>query len=529
MRFENNTALSLRCVKIRWTQNKYWTRYFSDYFKDKNQVSNALHHNRLINSQIGKQLLGQDDVRAPISSPTGINTDIKAYINNSDNSKDILSIMEQNVSVIEHVSIFSKAMKKCDDLRDWHAVHEMMKLLLSSTLHPDRISFNIFFNCMSHADAPELAIKYFDVMVNEYLIKPDVLSFSSIIKSFRWQGRLKQAETFWYMMHHKYHLEPHELLYTEMISIYAKCRETEKGTKLFNEYLDKVQKQLLRPEKPVYGAYLNVFSRSGDIEGMIHANALICDAGFPSDVVTMTDVMRGYLVARNEDGCLDVLEEWLSYDLFPALPMMHLKCLALAFKIARSKASFEDKHAMFLEIRDTIHKQLKYYELGKNALIVMTELDGAIFLYRFHDPKKIIPVFNDVIQTKLVDYRAFDHRSKQYIIDFHAFQASQVQFIIRYLIGFELDKLLKILIDDELVIVVGLRRHSGERKTKRKGGLKVFLKSELKSWNPPINCYENKIPGRVNIHKSDLLPYLNKNNYAKKLLTEPSKHWHQIQ
>eukprot|EP01083_Nonionella_stella_P161027 526942_1 len=384
---------------------------------------------------------------------------------------------------------------------------------------------------MAHADRPDLVIKYFDVMVNEYCIQPNVFCFSTIIKSFRWQGKLAQAEQFWHMMHEKYQLEPHELLYTEMISICAKCHEIEKGTKLFNEYLDKVQKQLLDSNKPVYGAYLNMFSRIGDIEGMTHANALIHGAGFETDPITIADVMRGYLAARDEDGCLDVLQEWMSYDFPPSLPMMHLKCVALTRKLETSKASFDDKNAIYTELRDTIHKQLEHYGMMKDALILKVQLEAAIFLYRFEDPKKIIGVFEDIFQTGLIDYKAYDVRTGTDIIDFHVFHPVQVQFIIRYLIGFKTEKLLKRLIDDKLLIVVGTGKHSNLKNStgteNKKGVLKEFLKTELESWHPPIKCYDNKMRGRIHIRKADLLPYLRKNNHAKKLLTEPSNHWYQ--
>eukprot|EP01083_Nonionella_stella_P082509 227733_1 len=219
----NKSAFLSRYLSNKWTQHKCWIRCFS-HFYDTNQVSNTQRHSRINNSQYGKQLLGEEDVRNRVTGPPGINSDIRLYIDNANNAKDILSTLEQNVKIIEHVSIFGKAMKKCDDLRDW----KIMELLLSSSLQLDRVQFSIFFNSMAHADRPELTMKYFNVMVNEYSIQPDVVCFSAILKSFRWQGKLKQAETFWHMMREKYHLEPHEFVYTEMISICAKCHEIEK-------------------------------------------------------------------------------------------------------------------------------------------------------------------------------------------------------------------------------------------------------------------------------------------------------------
>eukprot|EP01083_Nonionella_stella_P102528 291718_1 len=203
--------------------HKHLIRYIS-HFKDSNLLSKTKHHNKITSSRISKQRRGEGDVISPAQGAP-VNADIKTYIDNADSSKDILSMIKQNVKIIEHVSIFGKAMKKCDDLRDWESVHEIMKLLLSSDVQPHLIAFTIFFN--------------------------------------------------------------------KMISIYAKCREIAKGTKLFNEYLGKVQKQILKHNKPTYSAYLNLFSRIGDIEGMERANNIMQEAGYDTDVIILSDIMRG--------------------------------------------------------------------------------------------------------------------------------------------------------------------------------------------------------------------------------------------
>ena len=66
-------------------------------------------------------------------------------------------------------------------------------------------------------------------------------------------------------MQGKYNMEPCVFTYTEMLSAYAASFQKEKAIKIFNEYLDRKD---LEPHQATYGAYLNVFSRNGDIEGM---------------------------------------------------------------------------------------------------------------------------------------------------------------------------------------------------------------------------------------------------------------------
>ena len=82
-------------------------------------------------------------------------------------------------------------MQKCNKLfpQDFKSVHKIMDCLLKSskitTITPTLIEFNVFFNSIPQSDSFKLSIKYFEIMINEYKINPDVLTFASLLKSFR--------------------------------------------------------------------------------------------------------------------------------------------------------------------------------------------------------------------------------------------------------------------------------------------------------------------------------------------------------
>ena len=47
-------------------------------------------------------------------------------------------------------------------------------------------------------------------------------TFSTLIKSCRYQGQYELAETYWKLMENTYNIKPNRFLYNEMISVYSK-------------------------------------------------------------------------------------------------------------------------------------------------------------------------------------------------------------------------------------------------------------------------------------------------------------------
>ena len=157
-------------------------------------------------------------------------------------------------------------------------------------------------------------------------------------------------------------------------------------------------------------------------------------------------------------------------------------------------------------------------------MIATTQLNGAIFLYRFDDPMRIIDVFVDLVERQLIGYKKYDVNLDGFVIDLHFFQLWTVQFIIRYLFGFEWKQLSELMIGDKLWIITGKGKH--DMINDKKGKVKDFLIKELMAWEIPIKCnVGTRNAGMVFIHTNDLLPYLNDNNCAKHKFTVPSTDW----
>ncbi len=85
--------------------------------------------------------------------------------------------------------------------------------------------------------------------------------------SVRKQGLHKYAEMYLQIMKDKFEMQPCVVTYTEMLCCYAKSFQKEKAMQLFAEYQQR-SNGLAQKNETIYGAYLNVFGRLGDIEGM---------------------------------------------------------------------------------------------------------------------------------------------------------------------------------------------------------------------------------------------------------------------
>lgn len=438
-------------------------------------------------------------------------------------TKNIYNIIKLNYNKIENISIFGKAIQKCIWLKDWKIGHEIMKLAIKSNLEMNNIIFNIFLNCLAKFDHPQLCIKYFEIMINDFKIKPDNITFGTILKSFRSQLRYKDAEKIWEIMLTKFNIKPDEFIFVETMSIYSKCHQIDKANKLFNLYLNYLNNGELKLYPLIFNAYLNVFSRNGDIKGMKNVIKIIKKYNLKINESNITDLMRGYLLAKKPKKVLNLLENYINLGNIPNLQMMGIKCAAYNELIKNNK-SFNEKYKLFIKLRE-IPNDIRKYKLKSNHSIAATQLLGAIYLYHDNNPFQIVKIFEDLLNKNLIGYKQPNKNNDGFLISFRMFLPLQTQFILRYLFAFKISDILNSIEnkqDHTIKIMVG----KGNAKIDKKSVLAPFIIKELKSWNPPILSYIDVNSGLLCIDKQQLIPYIDNNNninFAKKLLLSPYK------
>ena len=446
------------------------------------------------NERMKKQWRGEKRIKNAINIPTSANPDIQKSINNLTSTNKIASLIKLNTNIIEHASIFGKAIQKCNKLspKDTQSVIKIMDCLLESCNIPTIIEFNVFFNAMAQSNSPQIISDYFNKMTDKFEIKPTVLTFASILKSFRKQGKVQYAEQYWHRIVNEFKLEPDEYCYSEMISVYSVAYEKDKATQIFNEYLQKIKQKQLKANMPTFGGYLNTLSRCGDIDGMKNAVNLMYEHGFELQEINIYDIMRGYYLAKEYDKGLDIFQQWIDNEKNPNLAIIKIKCQCLAQKI-REIDDKKEKQKVYQQLRRTVDEELGIYGLKKNKEISLCEWDGAIWTYGYNDIDKIVVVFENCVRDGFIRYQEYDKTKKRILIHLERFELWQAQFIIKYLFDVNKNKLLN---DKEYALWVKL----GNDKTE------TGIIKELSMLNPPIICDETiKELGMVYV---DVISYL---------------------
>lgn len=518
------------------------------YFSALNNINKIQDHNLRLkqkNSKWNKNKKILSLKRPSISND--VDDSLRREIGNAKSSSNVLDILLCKNDEIIDPSVYGKAMQKCDKLRDWYSVIKIMNILINNKKLIDKISiveFNIFFNAMTHSDSEKLMkienAKYFDIMINKFNLKPNIIIFSTLIKGCRGSGNLSYyhlAEKYFNLMINEYKLSPNSLIYTEMISVYSKnlknnitdydvCKN--KAIELFIEYLKKMQKKQIQKDLCVFGAYLNIFTQIGDIDGINNAFSLIKENKFECNHVIYGNVMNGFLNAKKPRKCIEKFNEFekelLLRKLYPNNTMYQFQCIALSniIQFEHNKLTFNQKFEIYKELKTVINQ----HRLWKHPNIVSSLLSSIIILYHNKNPQLIVKIFELFVKKQLLGYYGYSNETQnvgEILIDLHGFQFIEIQFILLYIFGYKLQEWN---VDDiyYLKLIVGKRSHSLNA-TK---GLKEFVIEQLSTYNPPILCdKDERNEGVLLIHKDQLLHYVrNKMNFARHKLTIPSNNWY---
>lgn len=407
---------------------------------------------------------------------------------------------------IVDTAIFNRAMQKCAEFKDYRSVQNVMDILLSHEyLLPDVLSFNIYIHHMALSDAPEKCVSALHRMINEYDLNPDHITFSAVIKSLRFRNLCVEAEKCWKMMRNQYGVEPHDVLYCEMISCYSKAHRIEDATRIFNEYLERVDFGSLEADVAVFNAFLNGFSRIGDMKGIERTMDLFQRYGVELTVNSISDIMRGCIRANQYLQCVQVAQQWMDRGQAPNDQIMAMKCVALSKLIALCHEGFDEKYKIYRRLKHVLDSELAFYGLTITPRIAKTQLDGAIMLYP-DDWIKVLPVFESLEKRELLRWTYLDRRSGREYVDLHLFTVMESKFILWYAIHFKLERFLG---EDEkeMIVIVGKGKHSPGKESEH-STLGSLISKDLLSWNPPIRCKTfPKNKGKLVIARKDLVPY----------------------
>ncbi len=486
----------------------------------------------VVHSKRNKELRNNSKILSRSQPKSTQNQNIRNKIKMAKSAKEIIKILDENSNYIMDESVYSKALQKCNFLqnRDYEIINKIMEMmLLNFKVKASIVVFNVFFNSVSFCDQPLKCRKYVDFILNKSNpndVFPDKTTFPVLIKSVRKQGLYRFAEKYLKIMKGKFNMKPCIVTYTEMLCVYAKSFQKEKAIQIFQEYQER--KDLPQENETIFGAFLNVFSRNGDIYGMENVLQLMENKNMKlMNPIILSDIMRTYVVAGKPRKCIKIYNAIMS-DKNIEIQASHLSlaCIAMSHLIHCKTVSRPEKYQLFDKISGILENEFKQNGFTVSAVEIKPLFEASVGLYGNEDPTKIINLFEKLLHDKLIGYTTFDELYGDHALDLHGFHPSTAQFILRYVFALKLEELLSTMDEsNDFVIIVGKGKHSGNKK----GILKQFVVNELLSFEPQIECNKwSKDGGQIVIEKTRLKPYClkdNVNEYLKAKLMYPSNDW----
>eukprot|EP01083_Nonionella_stella_P014860 41614_1 len=538
---------SFACVLCNVLRHHSYRSYVCPSSDHINSIVESQQESQIETSLCARDLLRHDSpssptTHIPVAYASFENHHVRYLIHKCTRSNDVLSIINTYRDKIEiEAASFGKAMQKSNQLKDYSTTIQLMDiLLLHTTVTPSIVEFNILFNGLCLARNHFEIIKYLEVMLQKYKIKPDLFTFCALFKTCRTTGRYDEAQKYWDLMRHKFNIEPNEIAYNELMLVYSKSNKKWRVIALFNEYLFKLKCNEMSLNVILFQTYLNIFCRLGDVAGMLEALELLTRYGIGYNGIIYLYVMRGYLVNRQMDKCIETFNELLHSRLPMDKSHFCLKCVALIHIMKHNINNYDVKLKLYGEIEDIIYHQFKDYGWSATQVEFRLLFQACIVLYHNVDPMQMVQTFEKLMNNGCIGFTNVCAHTGKLRVDLHGYQKSEAQFILRYLIGFVLNDKRKYEewihndrgLNDYLVILTGKGRHSSG-KSNLEANLREFMMEELMSYDPPIKSeIDARNTGQIKIHKSHLKAYCEDEgksngqmNYAMQRLTLASDDW----
>ena len=437
---------------------------------------------------------------------------VKRRLDRASDSKAIVQIMEQHHPHIQHAALYGKAMQKCNVLRNWHSVQLIMRMMLSNpNVAPQCTEFHVFMNSMARSNVPsamEIVISCFHSMITTHRLIPDRITFGILLKCLTKRCKYHEAVQCWNLMTHRFGLEPDVVLFTQMITVCSRARQSIAAKSYFDEYLNEIRRGALPPNISVFNAYFNVCAEDGDLDEMRCAlRTLRTFSGLFIDHFSIIAVMKCCLNASKYTKCLRVLDKWLEDGQRDCTEsMMHIKCYSLCQLIRSAEGGAKRKHKLYSRLKHTIYAELKQFGLAITPIFGKTHLEAAISVFGEEGWSETVAVFEGLMEQQLIGYLVFDGNVGKMVIDLHGLRLVEAQFVLRYLFRHRLDEVARSCDGDgNVYMVVGRGKHSPGM-DHEKGRLRQFVIEELASWSTPIAATVSPYNrGVVLIQKSEMI------------------------
>lgn len=470
-----------------------------------------------------------------------VNQQIRELIRKSDSTQQILTIVNDHRDKIQfETETIRIAIESTNAMQHYSESTRLMDFFLTeSRFQPTINEFQVLLDGLSTSGDYELCSKYLNLMINEYGITPNLSIFSAVIRSCKQRAVFDEAQRFWDLMVNEYGIEPDERAYHELMSVHLRSGKKHSVTALFNEYLSRLKRNELSLSPPLFVLHLRNHCQFGDIQGMQSAVDLMTSFGI--DIANTPTIslylVKGYFAAKRYEECLSTLDEMVRSGLTVKLSHLTLRGAVLLNMMRDRVRDIEAKRDLHQEINRIFYVELKERGLRMSPFAWRLLLSAAIVCFHNFNPMKMVQVFEGLVGDQRIRFRKRCALTGKMAVDLHGFDKTTAQFVLRYLMAFELSDSRKYaewmdhhgVLDGYLVILCGKGLHSMGRPNHR-GHLREFVMEELLRFDPPIRSeIDPDNTGQIKVHRSELIEYMKCDgeiNYAMHRLAVPSEDWY---
>ena len=411
-------------------------------------------------------------------------------------------------------SVYTAAITKCGELGDTEHAAKMIKIMRKHRVDRDRNCYSILFRALALNERSYEFPKYLRWMMARDGLQPDIVCATILIGGCKKRGDVETAETVWNDMIVRMGLEPTELTFVQMLSVYAKAGDTEKAQRTFKAMMECG----IRPNQSSCGALMQCFANCLDIGNVLKIKHFMQIKGIPLDVFQFRSMMTVYLKNRMPLKALQVYNEYLESlrkqqhqsEVVPHKDIIGMKNATFLMMLEqRTMDGIDDEttsHFHEMVTVKTVDEIKRFY--GTKSPFVQRLAHNVLtahVLYHYTlkgDEKGTMALFRRLCEQQQLGYWQQNRESGHWMLDFHHFGYISTKFLLRYLLKHELESLLEM---DDVLILCGKGYHrdaySSDQTNPEQRGLLHFVQNELLKWTPvPIRsqkCHDNHAVLRV--------------------------------
>lgn len=431
--------------------------------------------------------------------------DIRKQIFHAKDGKSIRKLLKTNLktSGIKYdLSVFTAAITKCGEIGDVESCIKIINTMYKKKISRDLNVYNILFRAFALNEKAYQYPSYLDNMVNKDKISPDIVTATILIGGCKLRGDIDLAQDIWNNIIIKFKLEPTDITYIQMLSVYATAAEPHKAQKTFKEMMEKG----IRPNHQSCGALMQCFSNCMDINNVIKIKQFMELKGIKLDSYHYRSLIAVYLKNRLPLKALEIYNEYIN-KLNGDIPHESI----VGFKNHIFKVLLEDNVNKGIDDKNTEHyynmitktnlDEIKGWFGSKSVVINRLKYNLLESNILYHDTlkgdkKKATEIFKNICDKYKIGYWTKMDKTGKWILDFHSFGYIATKFLLEYLFIYEKDNILEM---DEVLILCGRGYHrdkySSDNRHPDERGIMWFIQNELSLWSPiPIRsqkCQDN--------------------------------------